>query len=43
MAIAYHIYLKGLYEKGVTSGDLIDPTYKARMVKEKAGMGNEDE
>ena len=42
MAIAYHIYLKGLYEQGITSGNLIDPTYKARLVKEQAGFTNED-
>jgi hypothetical protein len=42
VAIAYHIYLKGLYEQGITSGNLIDPTYKARLVKEQAGLGNEN-
>lgn len=41
VAIAYHIYLKGLYEQGITSGNLIDPTYKARLVKEQAGLVNE--
>jgi len=43
VAIAYHIYLKGLSEKGITSGNEIDPTYKARLIKEQAGMGNDDE
>lgn len=42
VAIAYHIYLKGLYEQGITSGNLIDPTYKARLVKEQAGLGNDN-
>lgn len=43
VAIAYHIYLKGLYEQGITSGNLIDPTYKARLVKEQSGMAGDDE
>jgi len=43
VAIAYHIYLKGLYEQGITSGNLIDPTYKARLVKEQAGYVNDEE
>jgi len=38
VAIAYHIYLKGLQEQGIVSGNLIDPTYKARLIKEQAGM-----
>ncbi len=42
VAIAYHIYLKGLYEQGITTGNLIDPTYKARLVKEQAGFGNDN-
>lgn len=36
VAIAYHIYLKGLYEQGITSGVLLDPTYRARLVKEES-------
>ncbi len=43
MAIAYHIYLKGLYDKGITTGNEIDPTYKARLIKEQAGMTNDED
>jgi hypothetical protein len=38
VAIAYHIYLKKLKEQGITKGNQIDPTYNARLVKER-GMG----
>lgn len=34
VAIAYHIYLKKIREKGVIIGNEIDPTFFARKLKE---------
>lgn len=34
VAIAYHIYLKNLKERGGVIGNEIDPTYHARKLKE---------
>jgi hypothetical protein len=38
VAIAYHIFLKGAGERGM-SGEELDPTYAARKMKEQAVRG----